>query len=1360
MVLMLRRFICGILILEIFFGPLLPQIAGRSAYAQSQTDDASPTDPSSRLYSDFGSGGDEFHDIAPGLDELAVQRADLNDLNDKLTLNTRARAALDPNRLLDQWTTEDGEARARRVEASNLRLETFDAGGSSLGKIYLRDARSDAARAALQDANAHTFKLFHRGDFLNGFEIAATSIAVLGPYIIFIEKNSFDAASGTQTLYFVDLSFSGASLARSSLPIFQIPLATKTELNRLSITGGQLFADEQPISREALFFLSDLQQTIFNITVSLIDPKTFAEASETVKEITTYFVKNVELTQESVKTELEGLMGGAERLNGFFGKMQTELEKRAALAPHVAKAAKDQAELTNFAQPMTGATPMEEVDQIAAPQDYAAYLATQNYSAALERDDHYQKAVSQVFTAQATQKQLKTRVITLWHQLSMPRPSDGPQTIMKALALISGRAENAAAYRNPQHQGWYQLLHNSRARWGIAISATLAARFLAPEPTLTFLHTSLDLGQSVYHGTVHWLAAGIDLGWESTKQTLSGMRPSVFYKGLLADGKAPKLLAGLSACMSIALAAVFIPHFIYNGSRFVHQLKVHYFGAAKKSAQPPPFGSGVVRSIRNGLFGEPNEQGQHPSAGERLRSVGQRVSSLVRRQHESVLDNGWSQPLIDGATSVARAGYSGVQGVLDFRRTVIRLRNEKQREFLADLSRAKAAADAGNKEAEDNFTPEEVAKIRTTIAAAKIEDQRQIDSALQGMQSWPLIGKILRYFKKEDGAYVTTFTGALTHLIISFASIKESGVMFNNGWNRWIGHRTWIWNPYRFAQQIRYPNLIPQILHTPEEQEVPMPSQLNGMLRTFTPEWTLRMQSFMGYNRLDLIRAWEQKIIPVEIALQKEALLRANAAMAQQLASRDDLRTIYRTRGINSPIDPTLWKIDSQERVFHQLYFSRLAERAMVLLLQDVNRMNSKIVAAGTEEGDPTEGAPSAGALSAIGVTSPAALKELTLEMPHALVMTPELAKIYIDRALTENDIAGSVRADMEANRLSEAKQTEHIQGIAKYFNPKAKLTLERMQISARELANPVKAARIARVSVSAYFIDTLVELPFLFMFSAGLKSGMNVPIHEEMFGPNSFFYVSRSLFLGYAVGKILSVFSDFWSRAQQFEQNGADFGQTPNQEEIAKGKWSWLWKNFKHPNNSLMKKWFQNARVSTSNLRAAFVTMAVMHAVTYGRLDIDMYLTGYIFVYLIPLGAVAYKMENGFELFSNWYARRFTKKEQRHPEAIHYIDGRIYRSRLWFDLWYKMCWENTLGYIIGNMETITSKMLGPRSLVRWFFGGYTPTEGMVAATEWTKRQLHDVPGANWVLTKCEGLLTNNYVDWKGGDPRTGFNKK
>ena len=168
--------------------------------------------------------------------------------------------------------------------------------------------------------------------------------------------------------------------------------------------------------------------------------------------------------------------------------------------------------------------------------------------------------------------------------------------------------------------------------------------------------------------------------------------------------------------------------------------------------------------------------------------------------------------------------------------------------------------------------------------------------------------------------------------------------------------------------------------------------------------------------------------------------------------------------------------------------------------------------------------------------------------------------------------------------------------------------------------------------------------------------------------------------------------------------------------------------------------------KICYANMRAALVTYLVFNIIALGRFDLDMYLFSYLMIYLTPLTGFSVKLEQGFELASYYYARHIPKELLGHPEAQKYLNKRIGKARISFNLVYKL-YENILGYFIGALETLQTASLGPRALARLLFGGLTPTEHVVLAMEKVADAAGAVPGVVPVINACEHVLTHRYSD-------------
>ncbi len=623
-----------------------------------------------------------------------------------------------------------------------------------------------------------------------------------------------------------------------------------------------------------------------------------------------------------------------------------------------------------------------------------------------------------------------------------------------------------------------------------------------------------------------------------------------------------------------------------------------------------------------------------------------------------------------------------------FKQKFIARQSQKQNEYLANL------ADPNGEKTKVEFTDTEITEVRSILASVEKEDR-----------SW--FGSLLSWFKRPNQQVtdIKTLWSASTHFLFSYSAFADSGTAYSKGWNYWFMFRTVVMRPLLLGTLLYYPNYFKTV--TQNTKKATLPTITNGGLRPFYEEWPLRVAALFGNEALAKLRSFENKIISAEEVIQKIALRKASQALLKKIDKYDDLKKLMTTGGIGSITDPTLFAISAEMKTFFKLYFSKLSEAAM-----------EKYIAENKDRDD--------------------------------LSMTEEEAETLVSQVEQEQNIHTQVESGIKSlDDLLKNISTGFNMYMTGNLDPSRNLQISRFQSVNRQVQNPQAMARAVRATVASMIVDKPMELGFLLMCLAGIEAGINKPMHEEMFGPNSFFYMGRyPVLAGFTLNLIMGVFSNIWMKLQQDELHEDEFKRLETPPEKYKDRSFFRWTAAKtfSPENTLAANQKHYVKIIWANMRAALATYLVTEFIALGRFDIDLYLTGYLMVYTLPTGGMAFKIEQGFELASGYFARNIPEKYRSHPEVQKYLNGRIGVARIGFNVLYKV-YENMLGFYLEAINTITTPELGNRSFTRWIFGGKTPTEILANSLESARSYTQWMPGSERMITWCQNVFINNYTD-------------
>ncbi len=646
--------------------------------------------------------------------------------------------------------------------------------------------------------------------------------------------------------------------------------------------------------------------------------------------------------------------------------------------------------------------------------------------------------------------------------------------------------------------------------------------------------------------------------------------------------------------------------------------------------------------------------------------------------------------------------------------------NRVQTEYLQSLADDEAKESGKEKK---TYTADEDVEIKGIIAELKKKDATWFGKGITAIRECSLYKRLFQ----KTATQIETFRGALMHLLFSAASFTISGYAYARIWNVWFGLRSFVWHPILCLSFLAYPTYFSTA--TRSQRGLTLPTHLNGGLRPLPQATLLKVRELFGSETAVAMKAWEAKIIPVEAAIQKAALRKSFTALVRFLDDPETLKKVLASGGIDKLTDNTLYELSGAQRRFFLAYFNAVKDEAMRQFLDGV---------AGTEAGLDIEN------------RTVEELKAATLRQIDKIEITPEGAAEIVGKITSDGKLYDQVRDATESPSLSLSRAENWLnQRNMRFLDPDRNRQVSRMQTVNRQLQKPQAMARAVRGTIASMIVDKPMELMLLFVCLAGVTSGINIPLHSEAFSADSWFYLGRyPLLTGYMTGVVTGILANIWMKIQQDEMHDGQFGKVPEGNDKDISYTGWFWKKFRDPSNSWKKNYVHYVKIIWANMPAALAMMLVTNVITLGRLDFDMYLLGYMVAYAIAPTAILWKLEQAFELASGWFKKFIPEKYHQHPEAQAYLNARVGRARIVFNIWQKFL-ENVVEFYQVTFLTIGSIREGPRAFSRLLFGGFTPTEVAISFFEKVKDLAGAIPGVKPVANFCVRVITNNYTSFK-----------
>lgn len=320
---------------------------------------------------------------------------------------------------------------------------------------------------------------------------------------------------------------------------------------------------------------------------------------------------------------------------------------------------------------------------------------------------------------------------------------------------------------------------------------------------------------------------------------------------------------------------------------------------------------------------------------------------------------------------------------------------------------------------------------------------------------------------------------------------------------------------------------------------------------------------------------------------------------------------------------------------------------------------------------------------------------------------------------------------------------------IYSQVNPLKSRQVQIIQTTRTQMQNPKAMARAVRSMLAANLIDKPIELFFIFVCYAGIEDGLLRPLQPEIFGPNSWFYLSRYVFInGYIYSVIAGIFSDTWLKIQQDTMNEGNFENAPSGQDATRSFTGWFFSKafFNSENTWWRSQVFTVGQFILPTMKATLVTALLVNLITLGRFDLDAFLANFVVLVFLPYTGFSWKLEQGFELASAWVVRDVPAHLRPHPLVQEYAQRAIAKRRIVFSIYYKIVDSVIMSFLTTfmNMNTV---LFGTRSFSRILFQGFTPTELVANPLRELTASSHLPHWIVWIASKLDHFLTHDYTD-------------
>lgn len=1201
------------------------------------------------------------------------------------------------------------------------------------------------------------FNIAKDNQVLHVYGIQSQVVATFDRFVTFAHMDSYDSATGTQYLHFLDLGAYTGLIGNEEIPVFRLPLKIDEPIHTLTMTNGKLVINGKfTIEKTTFEQASEWQQVAENLEANLIDPNTYPKVLPLVDTVNEYFHKTVQQEFKSRVDEAQGLRQATVLMSQLAKELQTTLNTQKLMKP-----------LTQEEHNQLG----EKMAQTSDTQAEAA-KRLEIYHRRVSQSQELAEVMAQTQERAHISRKFGARLRLLAGALLSPRPF-ASQRIKEALGTWYVRHPDANGQLPTQQKIMdriIELTDHPYANSGVIAAGLLAATM--PETFHTMVSTGLSVSNAILDFTVGMLTGVGQAGVHGTHQTFGGDNLiKSLWEQYAANGNLGRTLIGVPSFALFLGALYFVPHFIFN----LKELRKDLAGSL---AQTDTIGSpedGFFKRLKNKwtVFSEAFRKRQW--------NFNQQYYNRLAK------DEGHNRDLGDNVVFTAD--------------------DEAQiREYLS-----KANTDIKNRRRFFGLLGHKNNK-KDLIEAAVDSQSQAVAVAVQAAGESTAVAEAEKQTKEE----YESFGKAFRNFAVSMPALELTLEKWAGKWNTWAGWRfTTVgfgyvrilgsdiplyikFKPISFATRLLYPEFLKRAIYT-RKGRVAIPTEVNGGLRKrFNSQaFNSNPDNVDPRKSLAALKKFEDQIIAVEDQINEVAFRKSLANLPKYMSDTEDLKTLFNSKSLDSITQRDVLNLSWSSKTFLRAHFQSIYEAAMSKYLSEMIDMRSTPADVATDEDgalvDPESAEPAdpnqmaqelkdqdgeviaqPNLESASPVSNPTGsdydpeqenaqrtlkwMKDKLVRMQAAdgevadYKFNPEAAAAAARAVADDPAHYQNAEKAVKAGKLSWSNfKLNNRFNLTSDMDPRQNRSMARLEVVHERLKTPGALGRAVRMEISKLRYTLWIDLGFKLLLSAGILDATNSmkPIQEHMFGTNSIMYLSAtSFYMIMASGFFMSIMADAWVKLQQdaVQDDKGQFGHIPQGEDAEKSFFSWYRKQFNAKENSLLKNWGAANFIAFWNLPAALTNIALFNFMFSGRLDLSLLLGGYALTFTTPLGAIHYKIDQAFERASH-YAARGIKDEKwlAHPDVQEMLVPEMQRLRDRFTL-FNDIYGNVQNNWVGNIEMVPTE-LGPRGFQRAIFGGGLLEEYIVTgALRPLTNAVQGIPIVDPIVSGlakgCETLLT------------------
>ncbi|MBC6416056.1 MAG: hypothetical protein GDA46_06690 [Bdellovibrionales bacterium] len=1066
-----------------------------------------------------------------------------------------------------------------------------------------------------------SFRLSLHGKVINTFPQNIAWIAFFNNYLLFLEPSK--VSDKKALISFIDLKYFEKAIGKTSLPIFHIPVhfekvnASSAELLSPILKkhlNDTLYIGNIQLTKKQIDFLSLLQQSTFNLIVSLLSPE------------------NSQVTKEHIREILNSYYNPSDDINTLPENARINNETRDLVSLFL-----DSRIQLGSKQNPSGRH--GQLQRILFSQDLDTEKDFELFKENIQQDISFQTEVSRIHEQMTHTRGLITRFFALINHLTRPQPLGTPK-IEKALGLLANslslKAENNRwkAFQ----EGISQFLHPKKNRilLGSSVLAGFAGlgimyqdTFYNNNPVNDFLKNLWKVVNSSTNASFEWV-----------------VNPSEIYSTYIEGDNWLHLLTGIGALAGFFITILGIIHFTVNTIDLIKEKKkdvswkTHFMSYESRErhnffnnltiGEKDKLGIQIKINLGNSketyifktqdtpssFYSALNDTSQDLTLELKLEFKNQEeqnTTTFLTLQSQNTKKETDLQILIETEKSNPRA-FSLSQE--DYNLLFDNKGNLKSNTSFTNLNLSGKNLNIKGGLSNLKFTPEEDAMVKEALAKVQskgestseknselqyslfdFNKEQSQNSSLKDIKTLFREGLQIEEFKNLSREEIRIlFWRALGEFFFGYSSWDKSFRVLGLFWNQFFLFRSMVVAPGTSLKAMYYANYLKVSL------EGHSPSFFNGGKQN-------RLSRILIKTRADYkkLKDFEAKVKLLEKEVLKEVITHAYLALAKKFGQDKKGKPL-------SDLNPKNIKYN-ELIMFYNDFINEAFQESMKELLKGT--LDKDILDKSNNLNNST--------LKIEAIRNSQSLSSITSETISQTVNSVIKEQEIEEKALKKTNYW--IKRFFKRINFFEERNNQ------KFLDPNSGTQMNRYNKSIILLNDPVARARATRAVIAQITRDKPIQLLYMFLLFLGVDQGTLQILHDQAFTKESFFYLGRQSVWALFFGIVLTeIFASVWLKTQTdsrlYQTKGLD--NIPSDKDLQKGYLRWLWKQFRSEDNTYMKNLIEAKKLVVANFVPSIVLYSIIWFPTIGKFDLDFFVGMYalaIFYY-----AFNFKLENTFE--------------------------------------------------------------------------------------------------------------------------------